>query len=127
MQLGEPTQDVGRDVLVATVARRAVLRLADPDVGGAVQQTLQAHPGFGAGERCAGAAVDAASEGEVLAGVLAVRVEGVRVLETARVAVGGAVDHHQGAAGGYRLLADSRWHARQSEVTLDRALDSQAF
>ena len=41
MQVAEPTQDVGRDVLVATVACRSVVRLADPDVGGAVQQTLE--------------------------------------------------------------------------------------
>ena len=73
VQLGEPAQDVGRNVLVATVTGGAVVRLADPDVGGAVQQALEPDPGFGAGQRCAGAAVDAAAEGQVLTGVLALR------------------------------------------------------
>ena len=127
VQLGEPTQDVGRNVLVATVSGRAVVRLADPDVGGAVEQPLQSDPGFGAGQRCAGAAVDAAAEGQVLAGVLALGIEGVRILEAARVAVGGPVDHHQRAAGADGFLADGGRHPRQPEVALDRALDAQAF
>ena len=127
MQLGEPAQDVGRNVLVATVSGRAVVRLADPDVGGAVEQPLEPDPGFGAGQRRAGAAVDAAAEGQVLTGVLAVGIERVRILEAARIAVGRPVDHHQRAAGADGFLADGGRHPRQPEVALDRALDAQAL
>ena len=49
-------------------------------------------PRLGAGQRRAGAGVDAAAEGHVLAGVAAVDVERRRVVEAAWVAVGGAVD-----------------------------------
>jgi len=102
VQLGKPTQDVGRDVLVATAACRAVVRLADPDVRGAVEQTLEPDPGLGAGQRRAGTAVDSAAEGEVLAGVLAIRVEGVRILEAASASLkanGAAVILSQSANG----------------------------
>ena len=68
-----------------------MLGFGDPDVGGAVQQTLQRDLGFGAGQRGARATVDAAAEGQVLAGVLAGRVEGIRVLEASWVAVGRTV------------------------------------
>ena len=75
VQFGESTQDVGRDILVATLARRAVVRLADPDVGGAVEQPLEPDPGLGAGQRCAGAAVDPTAESQMLARVLALGIE----------------------------------------------------
>ena len=64
------------------------------------EQALDADPALGAGEWAAGTGVDAAAERQVLARVAAVEPELVRVLELARVAVGGAVDHHHGRAGG---------------------------
>src|SRR3981081_2218102 len=106
MQLREPTQDVGRNVFVASVARGPVPALRDPNVAGPVEQSLEPDPGLGAGQRCTGAAVDSAPEREVLARVLAFGVERVRILETARVTIGGTVDHHQRAAGADSLLAD---------------------
>ena len=127
VQLGQPAQDVSRDVLVVAIARRAVMLFADADVGGAVEQPLEPDPGLGTRQRSAGAAVDAAAEGQVLAGVLAVGVERVRILEAARIAVGRTVDHHQRAAGADRFLADGGRHPRQPEVTLDRTLDAQAL
>src|SRR3954454_11245926 len=127
MQLGEPAQDVGRNVLVATVTRRAVPALRDPDVGGAIEQTLEPDPGFGPRERRARAAVDTAPEGEVLASVLAFGVEAVRALEAAWISVGRPVDPHQRAAGCDGPLADGGRHPRQPEVALHRALDAQAF
>src|SRR5436309_10685702 len=127
MQLGETTQDIRRNVLVAAVIRGAVMRLADPDVGGAIQQSLESDAGLRPRERGAWTAVDAATERQVLARVLAFGVEAVRILETARVAVGRAVDHHHRATGAERLLADGGRHSRQPEVALDWALDAQAL
>ena len=50
-----------------------------------------------AGERPAGADVDPVAEGQVLAGVLAVEPELVRMVELAGIAVGRTVeDHHRG-------------------------------
>ena len=108
MQLGEPAQDIGRNVLIATVAGGAVVRLTDPDVGGSVQQALDPDSGFGAGQRCAWAAVDSPAECQVLAGVLALRVERVRILEPTWVAVGCAVHHHQCGPGGDVGFTDGR-------------------
>src|SRR4051794_35612150 len=102
MQFGETTQDVRRNILVAAAIRRAVLRLADPDVGGAIQQPLEADAGLRARQRGTGAAVDAATERQVLACVLALGVKRVRILEAPRVAVGRAVDDHQRAPGAER-------------------------
>ena len=127
MQFGEAAQDVRRNVLVATASGRAVVRLADPDVGGPVQQPFQSDPGLRAGQRCAGAAVNAAAERQVLARVLALGIESVGVLEPARVAVGGPVDHHHRAAGTEGFVADGGRHPRQPEVALHRALDAQAL
>src|SRR6476646_11429190 len=127
MQLGQPTYDVGWSVLIAAFIRSPVLALRNPDIGGAIPQAFEADPGLGAGQRRAGAAVDAATEGEVLAGVLAFGVERVGIFEAAWVAIGGPVEHHQRAAGADGFVADGRRHPRQSEVTLDGALDSQAF
>ena len=71
----QAAEDVGRRVLVAAGAGRAVLGLGDPDVGRAVEEALEADPRLGAGERRAGAGVDAVPERDVLAGVGAVDVE----------------------------------------------------
>ena len=64
----------------------------------AVEEALDADAGLGAGERRAGARVDAVSEREVLARVGAVDVELGGVVEVARIAVRGAVEHHHGRA-----------------------------
>src|SRR6478609_5177538 len=122
MQFGEPTQDERRNVAVVAVVRRTVLLLRDPDIGGAVQQPLQADARLGAREWGTWAAVDTAAEREVLAGVLARRVELVRPLEAARIAVGRAVDHHDGGARTQLATADGDRGARQPEVALDGAL-----
>lgn len=88
MQLREPAQDICRDVLVIAVARWPVVFLADADVGGAIEQTLEPDARFGTCQRSAGTTVDAAAEGRVLTGVLAVGIEGVGILEPPRVSVG---------------------------------------
>lgn len=64
----------------------------DRDGRGTVQQPLDRDSGFGSGQRRAGTAVDATPERQMLAGVLARRVEGVRIVEAARIAVGRAVE-----------------------------------
>src|SRR6201991_4348092 len=127
MQLSKPAQDVGRNVLVAAVSGWAVVLLADPDGRGAIEQPLEPDPGFRAGQRGAGAAVDAAAEGQMLTGVLAVGIEGVRILEASRIAVGRPVDHHERAAGADGFLADGGRHTREPAVALDWALDAQAL
>src|SRR3954453_10795954 len=123
----QPPQDVRRNILVATLSRRAVVRLADADIGGPVQQPLEADASLGTGQWCAGAAVNPAPECKVLARVLTLRVKRVGVFEPARIAIGGAVDHHHRAAGGQRFLPDGGRCPRQPEVTLDRALDAKAL
>ena len=82
VQLGQAAQDERRHVVVAAVAGRAVLLLGDPDVGGAVEQPLEADPRLGPGQRRAGAGVDAAAEREVLAGVRRGRCRTRRVART---------------------------------------------
>ena len=51
-------------------------------------------------------------------------VEGVGILELARIAVGRPVHHHHRGAGGNVDAADGHVAPRQPEVTLHRALDS---
>ena len=80
---------------------------------------------LGARKRRAGARVGAVAERDVLAGVGAVDVELVGVLEAARVAVRGAVEHHHRRARGDVDAADGGRRARQAEVALDRALVAQ--
>ena len=63
---------------------------------------------FGPRERRAGTGVDAVAERDVLARVRAVELELVGALEAARVAVGGAVEHHHGRAGRDVDAADRR-------------------
>ena len=77
------------------------------------------------GERRAGARVDAVTEGHVLARVDAVDPELVGVVEAARVAVGGAVHHHERGSGRELDAADGAPDARQPELALDRALESE--
>src|SRR6478672_8904849 len=100
MEGAQPAEDEGRHVLVAPGARRTVLGLGDRDVRHAVEEALDADAGLGAGQRCAGAGVDAVAEGEMLACIRAFDDEVAGIVEKARVAVGGAVEHHDGRAGG---------------------------
>ena len=50
VQLGQPPQDEGRDVLVVAVMGRAVLVLGDPDVRRAIEEPLNTYPCFDPGE-----------------------------------------------------------------------------
>ena len=72
-----------------------------------------------------GTAVDAAPEGEVLAGVVTVDAELRRVLEAAGVAVRRTVEHHQGCAGGDVDPGNGRPAAGEPEVAFDRSLDPE--
>ena len=63
------------------------------------QQPLDADARLGPGQRATGAGVRPPAEGEVLLGVRAVHAELVRVVEAARVAARGAVQHHDAGAG----------------------------
>ncbi len=66
---------------------------------GPVEQPLQADARLGAGQRRTWAAVDPTAERQVLTGVLACGIEVVGLLEAARIAVGRAVEHHDGGTG----------------------------
>src|SRR6185312_695885 len=124
MQLSQAAQDVRRNVFVLTGIRGAVLALRDADVGRFVEEPLDRDTGLGPGKRGARAAVNAPAERQVLARVLAGGVERVGIIEAARVAISGTVEHHHRFAGAEIGLADDGRYARQSEVALDRTLDA---
>ena len=69
------------------------------DVEHAVEKAFDGSLGPRARERRARAGVDAVSEREVLATVRSVEAELVWALERARVAIGGAREHHDGVTG----------------------------
>src|SRR4029079_15932014 len=123
----QAAQDVRRRVLVAPVAGRPVLRLGNGDVGQAVEQPLDAYPSLRAREWRAGTRVDPVAEREALTRAHTVDDEGIGVLEAARVAIRGAVEHHQRRARGDLDTRQRARDARQAEVTLDRALVPQRF
>ena len=47
MQFGQTAQDVRRHVLIVPIVGGAMLVLGDPDVGGALEKTLDADPSLG--------------------------------------------------------------------------------
>src|SRR4051794_18832092 len=71
----------------------------DVPLGEALQHLVECDPSFESRQRGAEAEVDAVPEGEVMVD-LAVDVEGVAVVEPAVIAVRGAVEEQDGAAGG---------------------------
>jgi len=77
-----------------------VVFLRDPDVRGAVEDAFDAHPSLGAGQRCTGARMDTTPECDVARGVWPTDVGGFWPGDLAGIAVGGAVEHHHGRAGG---------------------------
>src|SRR5262249_21321187 len=123
----EAAQHVRGRVLVAARAGRAMLLLRDADVAQTVEQTLGADARLGAGQRRAGAAVDAEAEAEVLAPVRPIDPELGRIVEPARVAVRGCRKQHDDGAGRERDAADRRRDARETEGALQRALDAQTL
>ena len=82
VELGEPAQDERRLVDVAAGIGRPCFSSLDGDVGHPVQDALDRDPALDAGQRRAGAGVDAAAERDVLADVLAVQRELVRIART---------------------------------------------
>src|SRR5271166_6475273 len=87
VELPESAENVRRLVGVLAVVGRSVFDLVDLDVCHPVQNAFEGDAALHAGQRSARARVDAAGKGHVLAHVLAVEVELVRVFEAARVAI----------------------------------------
>src|SRR4051794_40565917 len=123
VQLGHAAQDEGGDVAVAARSGGSVVLLRDADLAQPIEQALDTHPSLRAGQLAAHAGVDAAAERQVLARVLAVDLELVRVLEPLGVPACGAVEQHQRRTGWYVDTAELRRDAGQPEVALHRALD----
>ena len=86
MQFGQAAQDERRHVLVVTVVGGTMLVLGDPDVGGAVEKTLDADPCLGTSQWSTGARVNTSAKSDVTAGVWTRRIEGVGLVEMLRVA-----------------------------------------
>lgn len=84
----EPTQDVRRRVTVAALAHWTVYLFVDADIPHPVQDAFQRDPALDAGEGRTGTGVHAAREGDVLANVVPVEPEFMRVLETVGIADG---------------------------------------
>ena len=80
---------VGSYSLLAAVGR-PVRRFVDFDVRHPIQDALDRDTALHSGERSAGARVHAAGKGHVLADILAVDLELVRILEAAWIPIGGA-------------------------------------
>ena len=95
MQRLQPTQEKGREVVIAPGLGRPVLLLVDRDVTRPVEQPVQRHLALGACKRRARTRVDPESERDVLARVGAVDVELVGVLERAWIPVAGTRREHQ--------------------------------
>src|SRR5690625_1895794 len=125
VQVGEPAQDVGGHIGVATVMGGPMRLGVDSDVGGPLQQSLKKYPRLGAGQRGPDAAVYPSTETDVAARIQPIRVEHVGIVENARIAVGGAVVQHQRGARGDVDTADRRRGARQPEVALVGAFEEQ--
>src|SRR5262249_23385429 len=87
VEFAEPPQDVRRLIGVPAIAGRPVLDLVDLDVRQPVQDALDGDAALHPGERSARTRVHAAGERHVLADVLSVELEFVRVVEAARIAV----------------------------------------
>jgi len=104
-----------------------MLILGDPDVGRAVEKTLDADPCLGTSQWSTGARVNTAAKSDVASRVWTRRVECVGVVELLRVAVRGPVEHHQGGARRNVNAANGARYPRKPKVTLDRALDPQGF
>src|SRR4051812_29995092 len=75
VQLVEAAQHVDRRVVVAPLARGTVLRLRHADVGGAVEDALEADLALGSRQRCARAGVDAEPEADVVPPVDAIQAQ----------------------------------------------------
>ena len=75
MEFGQASQDERRDVLVVTALGGAVLVLGNPDVGGAVEKTLDADPCLGTSQGSTGARVNTSPKSDVTPGVWTRRVE----------------------------------------------------
>ncbi len=84
VDFGEPAQDERRLVDVCAGVGGPVLLFVDGDVGQPVEDPFDLDPALHPGERRTGAGVDTAAERDVLADVLAVELELVRVLEPVR-------------------------------------------
>ena len=108
-----------------TIGRRTVVLLGEPDVTHAVEDALDADAPLRPRQRAARARVDAAPEGDVGLGVGTVEPELGGRLELAGVAVGRAVEQHDGRPRGDVDAGDGRRAPGQAEVRLDRALDAQ--
>src|SRR3954471_19907064 len=89
VDLGEPAQDERGLVDIFAGPDGPVLLFADGDVGHPVENALDRDPPLHARQRGARAGVDAAAERDVLADILAVERELVRILEALGIAVGG--------------------------------------
>ena len=123
----QSAQNVGRGVFVVAVARRPVMGLRDRDVPQPGQESLNADPRLGPGQRPAGTGVWPAPEGQVLLRVGAVDLELRRVLEAAGIATGGAVEDHHRGAGGDVDASHRGGPPGEPEVALDRPLHPEAL
>ena len=81
VQRGQTPQQIVRHVIEAALALRPMLSFVQADVRGAVEQPLQRHPALGPRQGRADAAVGAASEGDMVAHVLAVEAQFGRIGE----------------------------------------------
>src|SRR3989442_1523034 len=95
MEAAQAAQHPGRLVLEAPGARGTVMLLREANVAHPIEDPLEADLRLGARERAARAGMVAAAEGDVLLGVGAVDPELGGALETPRVPVGRAVQHHE--------------------------------
>ena len=101
--------------------------LVNCDVRHPVQDALDRDAALDPGKRSARAGVDSAGKGHVLAHVLAAQVELVRVLEPARIPVGGTRQQHHDGAWGDVDATHCGGLARQPAVALDGAVHAQRF
>jgi hypothetical protein len=104
---------------------RAVRRLREPDVIQPVEDPVEADPRFGARQCLTRTRVDAATERHVIAGVRALDVELVGLVEVARVAIDRARHDHQRGPGRNGHAGQLGRPAGQAERRLRRTLQPQ--
>jgi hypothetical protein len=100
VEFAEPTQNVRRRIGVPAIVGRSVFDLVDSDVGHPVQNALDGDRGPPPGQAGDPDGMPA-RESHVLADILSVEAELVRIVEPAWIAVGRARQDHYDGAGGY--------------------------
>src|SRR6185503_15030531 len=121
VQCLEAAQDIQGNIVEPPCPFWSVTGFVEPDFVDPVQNSLNRHATLDSGQRTAVAAVRAAREGDILAGVLPIDWQFGRALEALGVPIRGAGQQHHGGACRQLDPAERGGAGGQPKLTLDRA------